>query len=175
MLLETNGPALAKKLTVLHAVTFLVDAWNRVTQSTLVNCWQKSGLVSGPVRNEEVEEVVDAAILERLHMNEEDFDRWVASDNSLETSPSGSVEEIVEEVKSQFQEEEEESDDEEIEEVEMPTLSNSEALSAIESLKRFFLQKENSESDIKALDKMRSHVENQMFTVQPKIGDFFQQ
>ena len=49
----------------------------------------------------------------------------------------------------------------------MPTISNSEALSAIESLKRFFLQKEDSESDIKALDKMRSHVENQMFTVQP--------
>ena len=145
-----------------------------MTQSTLVNCWRKSGLVAGPERNEEVEEAVDPAILERLHMNEEDFDRWVASDNALETSPSGSFEEIVEEVKTKFQEEEEESDEEEIE-VEVPTISNSEALSAIESLKRFFLQKEDSESDIKALDKMRSHVENQMFTVQPKIGDFFKQ
>ena len=108
-------------------------------------------------------------------MNEEDFDRWVASDNALETSPSGSFEDIVEEVQNQFQEEEEESDEEEIEEVEVPTISNSEALSAIESLKRFFLKKEDSESDIKALDKMRSHVENQMFTVQPKIGDFLKQ
>ena len=43
------------------------------------------------------------------------------------------------------------------------------------SFKRFFLQKEDSESDLKALDKMRSHVENQMFTVQPKINDFFRQ
>ena len=159
----------------MHAITFLVEAWNGVTQSTLVNCWRKSGLVSGPERNEEVQEVVDPAILERLHMNEEDFDRWVASDNSLETSPSGSVEEIVEEVKSQFQEEREESDEEEIEEVEVPTISNSEAISAIESLKRFFLKKEGSESDIKALDKMRSHVQNQMFTVQPKIDDFFKE
>ena len=54
----------------------------------------------------------------------------------------------------------------------MPTLSKSEAPSAIESLKRFFLQKENSESDIKALDKMRSRVENQMFAIQPNIDNF---
>ena len=52
----------------MHAITFLVEVWNGVTQSTLVNCLQKSGLVWGPERNEEV---VDPAILARLHMNEE--------------------------------------------------------------------------------------------------------
>ena len=64
-----------QELTFLHAITFLVEVWNGVTQSTLVDCLQKSGLVSGPERNEEV---VDPAILARLHMNEEDFDRRLA-------------------------------------------------------------------------------------------------
>ena len=56
----------------------------------------------------------------------------MAVDDAVETGPSGSVEEIVEEVKNKFQEEEEDSD-EEIE-IEEPKIPNSEAFAAVEFL-----------------------------------------
>ena len=65
-----------------------------MTENTLINCWRKSGLVSGPERNEEVE-IIDQNILQRLDLDQEAFARWVAVDDLVETGPSGSVEEIV--------------------------------------------------------------------------------
>ena len=47
-----------------------------------------------PEENEEVE-VVDPQILERLNLDQEAWEEWVGIDDSLETGPSGSVEEIV--------------------------------------------------------------------------------
>ena len=44
-------PELAEKLTLITAINFLIKAWNGVTDCNLINCWRKSGLVSGPERN----------------------------------------------------------------------------------------------------------------------------
>ena len=65
---NAKAPELAKKLNLLHAINFLVEAWNGVTENTLKNCWRKSGLVSGPERNEEVE-IIDPNILQRLALS----------------------------------------------------------------------------------------------------------
>ena len=111
-----------------------------MTEKTIVNCRRKSGLCSGPEENEEVE-VVDPEILERLNLDQEAWEKWVAIDDSLETGPSGSVEEIVEEVKHQFREEKDDSEEEDDEEIDEPHFSNSEALAAIEGLNKFFIRK----------------------------------
>ena len=120
-----------------------------MTEKTIVNCRRKSGLCSGPEENEEVE-VVDPEILERLNLDQEAWEKWVAIDDSLETGPSGSVEEIVEEVKHQFREEKDDSEEEDDEEIDEPHFSNSEALAAIEGLKKFFLRKEESSANLMA-------------------------
>ena len=133
---KATAPELAKKLTLLQGIQFLVDAWNAVTESTLVNCWRKAGLCSGPERNDEVE-IVDLNDIIETEMNREAFDRWVKCDEFLQTGPSGSIDEIVREVNDKFQEEEKESSDEEEVEVEVK-ISNSEALALIESLKKFY-------------------------------------
>ena len=97
---------------------------------------------SGNDATEEVE-VIDPEILERLNLDSEAFNKWVAVDDSVPTGPSGTDEEIVEEVKNKFDEEENDSSDDEIE-VELPKISNSEAFAALNCLKNFYLQKDDS-------------------------------
>ena len=155
-----KAPELAKKLTLLDAINFLCEAWNGVTEKTMVNCWRKSGLCSGPEENEEVE-VIDPEILERLNLDSEAFNKWVAVDDSVPTGPSGTDEEIVEEVKNKFDEEENDSSDDEIE-VELPKISNSEAFAALNCLKNFYLQKDDSSVTLLALDRIRRDLEKQM-------------
>ena len=108
----------------------------------------------------------------RLDLDQEAFARWVAVDDLVETGPSGSVEEIVEEVKNKFQEEEEDSD-EEIE-IEEPKIPNSEAFAAVEFLKKFYLQRDNSSANLLALDRMKRELENQMTYSQPTLESFIQ-
>ena len=69
---------------------------------------------------------------ERLNLDSEAFNKWVAVDDFVPTGPSGTDEEIVEEVKNKFEEGENDSSDDEIE-VKLPKISNSEAFAALKA------------------------------------------
>ena len=89
---------------------------------------------------------------------------WKKSERVFEREvwrPSGTDEEIVEEVKNKFEEEENDSSDDEIE-VELPKISNSEAFAALNCLKNFYLQKDDSSVTLLALDRIRRDLEKQM-------------
>ena len=98
---------------------------------------------------------------ERLNLDSEAFNKWVAVDDSVPTGPSGTDEEIVEEVKNKFEEEENDSSDDEIE-VELPKILNSEAFATLNCLKNFYLQKDDSSVTLLALDRIRRDLEKQM-------------
>ena len=71
-----------------------------------------------------------------------------------------------------FREDEEDSD-EEIE-IEEPKIPNSEAFAAVEFLKKFYLQRDNSSANLLALDRMKRELENQMTYSQPTLESFIQ-
>ena len=77
------------------------------------------------------------------------------------------------EVNDKCQGEEKESSDEEEVEVEEAKISNSEALVLIESLKKFYMQKDESSSNLLALDRMKRDVITQTKYTQSTMERFF--
>lgn len=80
--------ALAKKITLLVAIDFLVMAWGDIEKKSIRNCWRKGGLVSS--NEEAVEDVPDD-----IPLPEEQFNAYVDIDHDLETSAEVTDDDII--------------------------------------------------------------------------------
>ena len=168
-----NATCLAKKITLLQGIEFAVEAWNEISETTIQNCWRKGGLCFGPLQKEVAPE--RHPIDDR--MDPEVFERWVRCDEDLETGPSdfATDEQIVDDIQAQFNEDksedESESDDENVQE---EPVSSTDALKAIECLKRFLLQKNESSADLMSLDRIKRHVTSSITFQQSMLERFLQ-
>ena len=85
---KATASEMSKKITLLQGIQFFVEAWNSVSETSIENCWRKSGLCFGP--EQEIVESTDIALDNEIYaqIGKEDFNRLVDCDASLKTGPS---------------------------------------------------------------------------------------
>ena len=140
-----------KEVTLFNAVWWLIDAWfQRVSPTTIANCWRKSqlfGLVFGPEPkpknwDKEVEEIRRLAKELNLAHEPEDIAAFVNPEEESIQEPSGNILDHLAMIYSE-QLDHDEADGEEIEEM-TPKVSLGQATQALETLISF----EKSQEDL---------------------------
>ncbi|XP_048878070.1 tigger transposable element-derived protein 6 [Brienomyrus brachyistius] len=128
---DEGSPATAvdivKKISLLDAVLMLRDAWADVGASTIRDCWRKVGLVMS--LKEELETIDPPA-----EISAEEFEHWIAVDDSTPVSEPVTDDDIIAAVKEGFGMGTDTSDEEE-EKVETVVPSRAEMRNAIRILK----------------------------------------
>ena len=138
------------QITVLDALRMLHNAWDKVTETTIQNCFKHAKFASTQTETEITEEEEDpeddiplAALRLRVP-----FEDYAQVDENLNTAETSTEKDIVESIRaSRSKENEEESEEEEDEESDLPRKkpSNTEARAALDVLQRWIEMSENTE------------------------------
>lgn len=134
---EERGPEVVKKLTVLNAMEMLDDAWTKVTDQTIKNCFQKGGFtLEAPERSADQDASDD--VPPPPGMTEEDFNDWVQIDDDAVIAEEASLEEVEDNLAMAIKEKDEavEEDEEELEDELEPAPGASEMRAALDVLHR---------------------------------------
>ncbi|KAL3282258.1 hypothetical protein HHI36_005449 [Cryptolaemus montrouzieri] len=135
------------KITVLDAILMVNDAWNKMSQSTICNCFKHGGFIENldglPIQISEHEFYEDDAPLSLWSQNlnsdslaaPEIWEEYVDIDSTLLTSEEPTDENIIQTINAKEQLESDEEEEEEVQEE--PLTSAEEALKAAELLSRF--------------------------------------
>lgn len=133
MLDERTAAEICKKLDLLSAIHFLVQAWRQVTVKTIENCFRKGGFIiqnCGTILENDIENdlVPD-------DMTASEFETWMAIDENLETSGPLTEDDVCSRILQNNAEEVDENLSED-DEVEIQPPSNKEVNEALSVLRR---------------------------------------
>ena len=163
-----------RKLNIKEAIDFIVEAWDAVKQSTIVNCWKKTGIL--PIANEEneettiIEQISTDEIIESLNRSNLSVDSEILeyiNDNELSlTEKPLDDDEIVQMVL----DENNEPENEDIDEPKV-IVTNKDALEAVNTLIEYFECQndlEFNENDYKNLKEYKKVSKERFFFQQDK-------
>lgn len=180
------------RITVLDAILMIHDAWTKLTQGTISNCYQHAGFVRSNVdctitsNADDFDEEDDVplsvwtrAIDYQLPITNEDLEQYACVDDAVATCEEPSDENIVQNVIANASSQDSDGDDDEPEETNS-TSSASEALKAAETL-NVFVQTNFDDDVIKSMmSRIHNAVRNSYYRTkisqkQTKITDFLRQ
>lgn len=164
-------------ITILDAIFFLVKSWNMVSPRTIINCFRHAGFkINPPEENDTDDDVPLSELAEQLRKRGCEFnsDEYISVDSEIAITPEITVPNIVLEVKNSNSSEHSDESEEERDEPVTP-VSYKDAISALKTIKTFFISCEKIDDKDFA---MLSHIEKIMETNKPKtkqasIKDFF--
>lgn len=181
--MESRSPT---NINVLDAMWMITKAWNKVTESTISNCFKKSGFaVTTQEDNPEQPPTQDTdnaegweKIREALNLQEDaEFEEFVTFDDDVAVCGELTDAEIVSSVTSVPDEDADpEDDDEDQQDCEMPDPTLKEAREALNVLKCFFQKKGGlSDSVVKSITELDCSMDlvNSNSRKQTTITDFF--
>lgn len=151
-----------KRLSVLDALHMTVEAWNKVTETTICNCFKKGLKLSG-------EQDFDK---NNNSMTDTELEEWLLVDENLETWQPLTDADIIESISkgdNKFAEEDVEEDPEE--ERQQP-VTKKQALEAVDLLKRY-MEEKSGEVDFSLVYKLNDIINKQNCTYQKKLSDYF--
>ncbi|KAG8226398.1 hypothetical protein J437_LFUL011936 [Ladona fulva] len=124
------------KMNVLDAMHYVVSSWNEVKAETIVNCFHKVGFVNQPIKVSGRQESDDEGWTElQARINQPgNFENFVEVDDGMVTSELLTIEDMIQSKGAN-------SDTEEEDMAPPQSVKKSEALEAIETLRRFFSAK----------------------------------
>ena len=93
---EERGPEVVKKLNVLNAMEMLDDAWTKVTDKTIVNCFRKGGFAVEEEELQAGDQDASDDVPAPEGMTTEEFNAWIQFDDDAEVAEEASMEEIEE-------------------------------------------------------------------------------
>lgn len=127
-----SAATIAKKTTLLDALHMAVSAWNRVTDITVRNCFQKGGFSLNPMED-------DSDILDELQSDSglppQKYDEWMKIDDDIPTATALTEDDIIASVLHKDETESSESDSEDEHEAPKIPPSKSEMLQALDVLR----------------------------------------
>uniref|UniRef100_H3ABS0 HTH CENPB-type domain-containing protein n=1 Tax=Latimeria chalumnae TaxID=7897 RepID=H3ABS0_LATCH len=92
---KATAVEIARKISLLDAILMLANAWSDVDASTIRNCWKKGGLVIAPME--------EAIVVEPpRELNAHEFEEWMDIDDNAFVMQPVSDEDIVTEIRDQF-------------------------------------------------------------------------
>jgi len=144
-----------KSFNIKDAIDWVAQAWHNVSTSTIQNCWDKTGILVQNPRTDIVNEFIDfpddnemelQSLLNQLSTESVTVQEYVNLENSVQFNDTLTVEDIVQTI--QEPSEDELSEDQE----QLPNISPSEALCALDKLVLYLDQnQENYSYDTKSL------------------------
>lgn len=149
MLVKDLIKAMDKKerieISVLDAIDYIHESWNLVSSQTVANCFRHAGFVANAETQELVnEDVTDSEPLETLlHIAKEkgcninDIDEFIAIDNDIAVCSQATVKDLTAEFQAEKLSSSEESNDEDDEHVDKVPPNKSEALEALQTVRRY--------------------------------------
>lgn len=163
---------LPKQLHFWDALHLAADAWDRVSEKTIRNCFRKGGFVLDPTPfDEDADEIVTPT-----HLSDQEFLEWIAIDQHLPTTREVTDEDVCSKYSENAEntdvsdENGEEGEDDDDFEGKLPT--NQEIFSALEVLKKAV---HHSATDFELQYKYEQFINNLIIEnkKQTKILDFF--
>jgi len=144
-----------KSFNIKDAIDWVGQAWHNVSTSTIQNCWNKTGILVQNPRIDVVNEFIDLSetelqsLVNQLSTEHVTIEEYVNLENSVQSSDTLTVEDIVQTI--QEPSEDELSEDEPFQEP-LPNISPSEALCALDKLVIYLDQnQENYSNDTKSV------------------------
>ncbi|KAK1157956.1 tigger transposable element-derived protein 4-like [Acipenser oxyrinchus oxyrinchus] len=130
---------LARKLTLLDSLHLQREAWNKITESTIANCYRRASFIKQLYQAElpVIDEVDSSDVFVPAGMDLEDFSRYVAIDNDLPTGEEKSDTDVCAYVQQSPETEDLEPDDSEEATKETTAPSFSAALQSLSTLRAF--------------------------------------
>lgn len=172
-----DGNKAALKITILQAIHYVAASWQKISQSTISNCFAKCGVVqASPSSSQEVEqEDTDAfeADWKKLDPNNVGFENYANCDSDLVTCGVQSVDALCDEALAPENSDEEPADCEATDET-VPSFS--EAYAAFEKVKSFCYAQTLDDKDHLHISKMEDllfRMKCNAGTKQLSIKDFF--
>jgi hypothetical protein len=166
-----------KKINVLEAMHYIMDAWQQITQQTIQNCFCKAGYKYQSNVNEMANDDDDNDFgqdwEELCRAQKYDFHSYVTVDHNVATSGVSTVEELCKAYGSTRRVEEKNKEDENVQDM-MPTFA--ETYEALEKVKAFFLAHSVTDADrehILGLEKSYFQLRKNSAMKQKTMYDFF--
>jgi len=95
MLSGDRAAEVARKLTVLDSLHMQREAWNKINQSTIVNCYRRASFVPPTDAAEDEGQSSDSEVYVPLGMATDDFERYAAVDDNISAEADISESAIV--------------------------------------------------------------------------------
>ena len=161
-------------VTLLDSLYYIQAAWGAVNQSTLVNCFKKSGFTGTSETEDDVEEEVESEVEHQLHYLQQcgiqgldslTVDDYISVDNVMETTEEVTTSAIVAQIQARrggqesVEEDSDEEDDNSDESLPVPSLS--EVASCLDKLRTFFQSKEGGDAFFDSIGKMDTFIDSQ--------------
>jgi hypothetical protein len=175
------------KITILDAILMIYDAWTKITQRTIFNCYRHAGFtrhadctISSTIEDFDEEDDVPLSVWARAINNQlpisvEQFDEYACIDDAVATCEEPSDQSIIQNIIANNQDSDGDDDDEREETCLTP--SASEALKAAETLNAFV--QTNFDDDVikNMMSRIHNHVRSSYYRTkighkQTKITDF---
>ena len=173
---NANAGSLAMKISLLTAMEFLRNSWDKVSEISIQNCFKKGQLEPWQGTGPEFEDEEDNEVTFNLPYDPELIKQWIELDKNLATSAPTTEDDIIDEIRERERPEEnedEESDDDN--EIEKVPVSSAEGRVAMECLNRLFLETETSAHEMNLLYQFKAivHSKTQQKLKQSTIEKFF--
>ena len=149
-----TAPQIVKRVSMLKAINWISESWNELKPETITRCWKRGGLEARSSPEIEIDHDEDTEQFwgfGLLSLTDDEFNEWIRADNEIETNWETTDEDILDKVRRELGTDKEIETVEDEEEEEYIPVSGWDAKAAIDTLKKYLRQCEDSKPDVESL------------------------
>ena len=142
-----TAPQIVKRVSMLKAINWISESWNELKPETITRCWKRGGLEARSSPEIEIDEDTEQfSGFGLLSLTDDEFNEWIRADNEIETNRETTDEDILDKVRRELGTDKEIDTVEDEEEEEDILVSGWDAKAAIDTLKKYLRQCEDSQA-----------------------------